>query len=185
MYFVDLLDTYLFKPPYSKDSFKYIEVSYFYSILFFSLSLLSRALGYSILSNLDFYSFLILFLENLFVLIISIFLFVVWVSFFVAVSKKIMVLKNYLFIILSSFSPCILLLPISIILYYFNLKSLFAFIDFIISCYIFFRIINKTKLYFNFNSGHIFLIIFLPFLFLLLSVAVAAIVILFLIYGKV
>ncbi len=185
MYFTDLLDIYLFKQPYSKESFQYIEISYFYSILIFLISLFARALSYSILSNLDIYSFLILFLENLLIVVVIIFLFIVWVAFFVAVSKKIIVLKNYLFIILSSFSPLLLLLPVSIILYYFNFSSLFLLIEFVVSIYIFTLILRKTKIYFNFSNGQIFLLVFLPFLFLFLVVLIPFMIILFFMYGQI
>ncbi|MCX7716082.1 MAG: hypothetical protein N2Z73_01540 [Endomicrobia bacterium] len=179
----DIVDLYLFNLPETKEELHNTKLLLVNSSIVFIFSLLSRSIGYSLVIEESFYSFLILLITQLFFTIVGIFIFTIWTGFVASVSKKNWFLSQFLAIMFVAHSPFFLLLPVSLICYYANFTSLYFLIEFILMLNVISRILKYTKIYFDFNKNQIFLLITLPILIVLVLISLPVLFLILFFYG--
>lgn len=162
-----------------------LNISVFPSFIVYVLSLISASLAYAIIFQLDFFSWFSLFITNFISSIVVLLLFIVWVSFIIAIFKKNNAIDKFISLIFSSHSTYLLLLPLSLICLNFKLEYIFSFFQFLVILVVIKRILNYSRVYFNFNNFHMFFLVGLPILFsMFLMFLPIAILFYYFFYGK-
>lgn len=184
MQLVELFDNYIFSSSSKKEEFNQ-SPSFTTNILIFLISILSWCCSYSLIHDLNFSTFVLLLLTNSLFIVFALMIFVVWISFCIILLKKEVSILHILFFISNGFSLLFLLLPLSIILYYFKLRWLYSFAETIVFIKLFIQVVQKIKIYFGLSNLQIFFIIMIPIgaIFILFMFFVVFVVLM--IYGKI
>ena len=177
-----IFENYLFFPITEA---KNLKQNIFVSIAIFLLSIFSRSEAYSILYLLDINSFLYFFITNVFGTIFILFIFTIWVGFAVGLFKKNVSIVRFFLGLLNMFSLFFLLLPISLVFFYLDLKPFYFFVETVFSLAILSRILKYTKEFCGFSQKEMFFVVGVPVFFIGLLIFLPIVYIFVLIYGKI
>lgn len=183
--FVEKINLYLFNPPVEKEEIQKVGLSITECGLIYILSLISRSIGYSLITQSDIFSFIFFLLTNFIFSIITIFIFLLWVLFIASVSKKEWEFYNVLSITFVSHSPFFLLLPVSLVCFYFDIRQIYFLVEFIIFVNVISKIFKNVKTYFKFSKIQMFILVLVP-IFAILAIGFLSIIsFILLVYNKI
>jgi hypothetical protein len=179
-----IIEGYIFSSV-TKEKIESFKHNIFISIIIFILSLFSHTEAYSILYSLDIISFINFFITNVVGIIFILFFFTIWVIFVSVLFKKSISVNKYFSGLLTMFSIYLLLLPISFISLYFDLKLLYFLTEVMFSLIVLNRILKYTKEFCGFNQKEMFFVVGVPIVFISLLFLLPIIYIFLFIYGKI
>jgi hypothetical protein len=179
-----ILENYIF-PNIKKEEIETVKQNILVSIIIFLLSLFSRAEAYAVVYSIDVGSVLKLFFTNLVGVIFVLFVFTIWIGFVSVLFKKNIFINKYFSGLLNMFSIYMLLLPISLLLLFLNLKFLYFFIEMFFGLIVLSRILKYTKEFCGFSEKEMLFIVGVPIVFISLIFLLPVIYILLFIYGKI
>lgn len=179
------IDLYLFELPAEREELQKINVSIVYSGVVFLLSLLCRSIAYSLITEGGIYSWSILVVNNLIFSIIIIFVFLFWVLIIASFSKKMWELNHLLSLIFVSYSPFLLLVPLSLICYYLEIEYVYFLTEFVIITTVISKLLKNVKTYFGFKKTEMFILLTVPIMIVLgiIFLSFAGLILFF--YGKI